>query len=317
MNHNKLALVALLVATSSAISGPLNPPSGPISPTGKTLTEVEPRVAINSTNTPGDANSAFKITRSGSYYLTQDYSILGFQTDLHAIEIAANNVTIDLNGFTLTGLSGALSGIVTDGGDYRDIVIRNGTIKSFDYGIKLDRNDGNDVVVENMQVIDNDTGGLYITSGHIRNCVVRGNGGVGIWGTSDTIIEGCTVANNDSTGIFVNTGSIIRDCIIRSNFNDGVHVGSRCIVRDNVISGNGIATGDRAGVQVVGNNSLIKDNVISDNEYGIRSSSVSVLVQNIVTSNFIDIDVSGSNPGLADQSSSPSGAGAWDNIVLP
>ena len=317
MNHSKLTIVALSIATGTALSGPLNPPSGPIASTGKTLTEVEPRVAINSTNTPGDANSAFKITRSGSYCLTQDYSILGFQTDLHAIEIAANNVSIDFNGFKLTGLGGALSGIVSDGGDYRDIVIRNGTINSFEYGIKLDRNDGNDVVVENMQVFDNDVSGIMISSGHVRNCIVKNNGSVGVFVLSDGIVEGCSVIDNDSHGIDVGSGSIVRDCIVRSNFNDGIRVSARCVIRDNVISDNGIATGDRAGVQVLGSDSLIKDNVITNNEFGIRSSAISVFVQNVVSGNFIDIDVSASNPGLAGQASSPNGAGAWDNIVIP
>ncbi len=40
--------VAVLIATTGLlIAGPLNPPSGPIASTGNTLTEVEPRIAIN------------------------------------------------------------------------------------------------------------------------------------------------------------------------------------------------------------------------------------------------------------------------------
>ncbi|MBU6412576.1 MAG: hypothetical protein KGS45_03815 [Planctomycetes bacterium] len=51
-------------------AGPLNPPPGPITSTHKTLTEIEPRIAINATNTPGDFDSLYKITQPGSYYLT-------------------------------------------------------------------------------------------------------------------------------------------------------------------------------------------------------------------------------------------------------
>ena len=318
MTNAHITALALTIMTGSALAGPLDPPPGPINSTGKTITEVEPRTVINSTNTPGDANSAFKITRSGSYYLAQDYLILGLFDDIHAIEIEADNVTIDFNGFTLTGLSGALNGIYTsEGQDYEGITIRNGTIQSFDYGIKLDRNNGTDVVIENMRVVNNDLGGIYLTSGHVRNCIVKDNENAGLVVTSDAIVEGCTVSNNIGHGIDVGTNAIIRDCIVRSNLSDGVQVGSRCIVRDNAISDNGIGSGDRAGVQVLGDNSFIKDNIITDNEFGIRSSSVSVFVQNIVSGNFIDIDVSGANPGLADQSSTPNGAGAWDNIVIP
>lgn len=308
--------LALAIMTATAIGGPLDPPSGPISSTGKTITEVEPRTVINSTNTPGDANSAFKITRSGSYYLAQDYLILGLFDDIHAIEIAADNVTIDLNGFSLTGLSGALSGIVTDGGDYEGITIRNGTIQSFDYGIDLDRNDGTDVIVEDLKVIHNEFTGILLTSGHVRRCIVRENGSTGIQVTSNAIIEGCTSSDNDRHGIDVGVVSIVRDCIVRSNFNDGIQVSSSCIVRDNVVTANGIQTGINAGIQVFGSDSLVRDNVITGNEFGIRSETVSVFTQNVLSGNVIDIS-SPSNPGLADESSSPSGAGPWDNIVLP
>lgn len=316
MNHASIMALALTIMTGSTLAGPLNPPSGPISSTGKTIAETEPRTAINSTNTPGDANSAFKITQSGSYYLTQNFSILGLFDDLHAIEIAANNVTIDLNGFSLTGLSGALSGIVTDGGDYHGITIRNGTIQSFNYGIDLDRNDGTDVMIEDLKVFNNEFTGILLTSGHVRRCIVKDNGLTGIEVTSNAIIEGCTSSDNDRHGIDVGVVSIVRDCIVRSNFNDGIQVSSSCIVRDNVVTSSGIQTGINAGIQVFGSDSLVRDNVITGNEFGIRSETVSVFTQNILSGNVIDIS-SPSNPGLADESSSPSGAGPWDNIVLP
>jgi len=64
--------MALLLgfATAAASAGPLNPPAGPITSTHKTLTEVEPRIPISSTTTPGDATSLYRISQPGSYYLT-------------------------------------------------------------------------------------------------------------------------------------------------------------------------------------------------------------------------------------------------------
>ena len=38
----------------------------------KTLQQIEPRIPINSTNTPGDADSTYKISRPGNYYLTDN-----------------------------------------------------------------------------------------------------------------------------------------------------------------------------------------------------------------------------------------------------
>ncbi|MEQ9207166.1 MAG: right-handed parallel beta-helix repeat-containing protein [Phycisphaerales bacterium] len=310
-----LAVAISSLITPATLAGPLDPPPGPIESTMKTLTEVEPRTAINSTNTPGDSSSAFRITQSGSYYLAQNFSILGFLSNIDAIEIAASNVTIDLNGFTLTGLSGALNGIVTDGTGYRNIVIKNGTIQSFDTGIDLDGADEENITVEAITVINSDLTGIAIRNGRVSGCTVKDNGGSGIVVSNNSFVETCTVENNGSDGINAGIGSIIRDNIVRNNFNDGIRVSSRCIIRDNLVTQNGTQTGIKAGIQIYGSDSLIQSNVVVDNEFGLRSSTVSIFAQNIVSNNVIDIDISGSNPGLADQASTPNGAGAWDNIV--
>src|SRR6185436_9128761 len=98
LRHRSLAPVIAvpMLAVVAALAGPLDPPPGPIAPTYKTLTEVEPRVALSAANTPGDANSIYRITRTGSYYLADH---LFGQPGKHGIEIDANGVTIDLNGF--------------------------------------------------------------------------------------------------------------------------------------------------------------------------------------------------------------------------
>jgi len=80
-----VASLAGLFIAYSAWAGPLDPPAGPVTSTYKTLTEVEPRTAINTTNTPGDADSLFKITQPGSYYLTGNITGVAAK---HGIEIA-------------------------------------------------------------------------------------------------------------------------------------------------------------------------------------------------------------------------------------
>src|SRR5678815_1587099 len=103
-----ITALALLLSTlnpqlSSVLAqGPLTPPGAP-APTMKTLDQVEPRVAINATNTPGDDDSLFKITQPGSYYLTGNITGVAGK---HGIEIAASGVTLDLNGFDLVGVAG-------------------------------------------------------------------------------------------------------------------------------------------------------------------------------------------------------------------
>ena len=123
-----LMLCAMLVPAclgAASMAGPLSPPAGPVTPTHKTLTEVEPRVAINAANTPGDADSIFRISQPGSYYLTGN---LTGQAGKHGIEIATSGVTIDLAGFEVRGIGGALDGIAaTINGS--ELCIRNGTIR--------------------------------------------------------------------------------------------------------------------------------------------------------------------------------------------
>ena len=115
----KLVLLALVSAFSlqpSALlaQGSLTPPGAP-APTMKTLTQVEPRTAISSV--------PFTISAPGSYYLTTNLTV----SSGNGITISSGNVTLDLNGFVLQGVSGSGSGILVSS-TYTNITVRNGTI---------------------------------------------------------------------------------------------------------------------------------------------------------------------------------------------
>src|SRR5690606_35555554 len=117
---------ALVLAVGAAPAwglGPLNPPGGPVSSTFKTLSEVEPRIAVNATNTPGNATATFRITQAGSYYLTGN---LSGENGRSCIEIATSNVTLDLMGFRILGSGGANDAIVATAGQ-SNITVRNGS----------------------------------------------------------------------------------------------------------------------------------------------------------------------------------------------
>src|SRR4051794_37925394 len=133
MNSNRIArlfIVCGFFLTSSVFpQGGLTPPGAP-APTMKTLAQLdaklEPRTAINLTNTPGDAVSIYKITQPGSYYLTANISGVNFK---HGILVVADNVTIDLCGFNLMGAAFSSDAIHSDGGSsLTGLVVRNGTI---------------------------------------------------------------------------------------------------------------------------------------------------------------------------------------------
>src|SRR5216117_1440443 len=131
-----VAGLVVVVGTLASLAGPLDPPAGPVAPTGKTLGEVEPRIAVNAANTPGDSNSLFKITQPGSYYLTGNITGVA---NKHGIEIAASGVTLDLNGFDLLGAPGSLDGVsVTTAAVQSNITVFNGSVRAWgDKGIDL------------------------------------------------------------------------------------------------------------------------------------------------------------------------------------
>lgn len=260
-----LALVAGSVGVL-ALAGPLDPPAGGISPTYKTLTEVEPRTVINQANTPGDADSVFRITQPGSYYLAGNMT---GEASKAGIEIMCSDVTIDLNGFQMVGVPGSKWGVVA-GGLISGLTVRDGTIRGFgssgitgtpthsrvqnvtvsdcgDFGINL----GMGGTVEGCIVQNIGHTGILVTAlGRISNCVTS-RGATGILADVQTTVEGCRAFDNTGIGIRVDGGSIATNCtaylngshgfevanssrlessVARLNSGDGVRVGSGCVV---------------------------------------------------------------------------------------
>ena len=136
----RIVLVLLLLAfnpqPSTFAQGSLTPP-GPPAPTMKTLAQIEPRTPVDAANTPGDGSDSFIISQPGSYFLTTN--IVGAVAK-YGITIATNNVTLDLNGFTLLGVPGSSGGIYFSG-SYSNITVQNGTITGWGGdGVRSDSN---------------------------------------------------------------------------------------------------------------------------------------------------------------------------------
>ncbi|MCC6383333.1 MAG: right-handed parallel beta-helix repeat-containing protein [Dehalococcoidia bacterium] len=224
-------ILALVTAAGSAplLAGPLNPPAGPITSTYKTLTEVEPRTAVNTVNTPGDADSLFKITQPGSYYLTGNISGVSGK---HGIEIAASGVTIDLNGFALIGVAGSLGGIAATASGLESVSITNGTVRAWGQsGIQMSFPS-----VKGTRALDlvaSDNGGMGLDLGEaaeVARCVVFDCAGGGVRGSVSSSVTDCTVYNNGSTGINVSTGSAVARCAVSGNAGRGIDASSGCTV---------------------------------------------------------------------------------------
>ncbi|MBI5765334.1 MAG: right-handed parallel beta-helix repeat-containing protein [Planctomycetes bacterium] len=242
-----LCLVSIMAGAWVANAGDLNPPAGPVAPTHKTLTEIEPRTAVNAINTPGDANSLFKITQPGSYYLTGNISgVVG----KHGIEIVASGVTLDLNGFDLLGVVGSLDGVSATVANLHSIAVVNGSVRNWgDEGVDL-----GSLLAANCRVADLhvsgslDLSGISVGNGStVTNCVAYDNAVDGISAEFGCTITNCCAYRNGETGIIVhNTGNTVTNCSAFDNNIEGIHAGRGCTITNCSVSwnGSGINTGE-------------------------------------------------------------------------
>lgn len=252
-NFVPLACVGLFLGGLAALivaAGPLNPPAGPVTSTYKTLTEVEPRIAINAANTPATATATFRINSPGSYYLTGN---IAGAFNKNGIEVSADNVTIDLCGFTLTSGGGTGDGIATSSGasaNPENVVVLNGSISNW-------VGDGIDflsVFSPSCRIADvhaTGNGGVGIKAGNgylVERCSARLNGGGGINVGNQGILKACQTISNSTVGIVVGQGSTIDGCL--SGFNlgtvDAMRTGGYCAITNctvNTSQGNGLVVG--------------------------------------------------------------------------
>ncbi len=200
--HVTLPICAAVLAAGAwlAYAGDLIPPAGPVAPTHKTLTEIEPRTAVNATNTPGDADSLFKISQAGSYYLMGNIQGIAAK---RGIEIAASGVKVDLNGFDLFGVPGSLEGVGVTVIGTRNVAVVNGSV----------RNWGGDGV---------SLAAIGVTNCRIQDVLASGNAGAGISAGQGSTVTDCAAASNTGSGINANTGCTVADC--SASFNGGTGI---------------------------------------------------------------------------------------------
>ncbi|MEK6704087.1 MAG: right-handed parallel beta-helix repeat-containing protein [Planctomycetota bacterium] len=217
-----LSVSALALITGALLSaGPLNPPAGPVTSTYKTLTEVEPRIAINATNTPGDADSLFKVSQPGSYYLTGNITgVVG----KHGVEIASSGVTLDLNGFDLLGAPGSLDGVTVIVGSPANITVMNGSVRSWGGdGVDLQTAGASNSRVAAVNSSANGGHGILVAvTTSVDRCACSGNVASGITTQSTCVVTGCSTRGNQAQGIVVGNTSTVAECV--ADFNTGIGI---------------------------------------------------------------------------------------------
>jgi hypothetical protein len=213
--------------------------------------------------TAGDS-AGFPVTISepGSYRLTGNLTIPDYY--YYAITITSDDVTLDLNGFAISGpvsCSGSGSSVVcSPSGAWHGInasgqsrtVVRNGTVRGFtSIGIFL---------------------GSY---GRVEHVVATSNGGSGINAGDRSVITDVTSASNGDSGIYLGNLARVTDSTVTLNRSEGVLCGNGCILRNNASRLNGLR-GFYAG-----DYSTISNNVAESNEgNGIRAGNSAVVSLN-------------------------------------
>src|SRR5256885_6039132 len=246
-------------------------PPGPPAPTMKKLDEIEPRTNLQAIPAPpgvdtGNADYQFIITQPGSYYLSANLAV----TKTNGIQINAEGVTLNLNGFQVARGSGSGGdGIQISVAAHR-ISVLNGSIKGFALGInsinstsgargsKLRELDvsgctstailgGPGAVLESCRVHDN-TGTNGISCGiacNLTNCTASNNtvtyaiaAGVG------ANLINCAASNNTcSFGIYADSGSSVTHCNVLGNtstdtYSAGISTATGCTITASTAYGN-------------------------------------------------------------------------------
>jgi hypothetical protein len=265
---------------------------------------VDGVIEINQTSAvaggPGDSPGfPVEISQSGSYRLTSDLDATGT-----AVSISADEVTLDLNGFTIRCASCSGGSVGIDADAPSGTTVRNGTVTGFaDAGARL----GANARVEDLRLVANSGAGLDVSGpgGIVADSQAASNGGAGFdlatgcratglaassnGGNGFTLAEGCTLSHSTATsngGVGISavassvTQSAARDnvgvgisasastvvgCSSSANHDDGVFATGGSVIVDNTSSAN---TGD--GFQTQDAASLRENMATGNAGYGIR-----------------------------------------------
>jgi len=275
-----LATAAAAITASAALAGDLNPPPGPIAPTGFTIAEIKAEIdaitadaeAANDTllgvraptdilSLPSAPGADFVISEPGRYVLTANYFT---ETDTDVIEIQSSNVIVDLKGFAIIGNPAInySSWAVTTTAGVDNVAVVNGTISYFGGGVRL-LGEGN--VVRDVRVYAGQGAGIDAGGNSaIERCTVHFSG-AGISAGFSSTIKDCAVQGSFSHGFSLESGSVIENCTADNGVGVGIEAGQGTVIDGCVATRNGGYGYDLFG-------STIRESVAHENtEDGVRA----------------------------------------------
>jgi len=247
--------------------------------------------------------------------------------------IGADNITLDLNGHTLTGNYAPFpdspeqytAGVQIDG--HTGVTVKNGTIRGFNWGITLSNSDYN--CIEGIAAIDNTARGLALYGSEnnlIEGVVATGNtyDGMIVSYSCNNVIKSVVSSDNGWWGIEITSGSDDNQ-VLNSTFanNGNIQAAGGVIIvgsNGNLVKGCTSNRNDTVGVGVVGRRppepgipvpvigNIVRDSTITNNNLmGIRlaiADNTSIIGNTIGNNDFMGISLE-----IADENS------IIDNII--
>jgi hypothetical protein len=250
-----------------ARAGDLNPPPGPIAPTGRSLTDVEPRTPIQKLS--GNSDFLYIIQSTGSYCLTGDIIVPQGMKGILVI-CPTGNVSIDMQGFCIRGQGGqGAIAVQSQALDYLEV--HDGYIRDMG-GDGIDSGSTRCLECHDLHV-DNCAQGIIVrNSGVVEACVVERCSSHGVcWQKSSTVActfvcDDCDLRTCGGHGVYMtgdwsqgDSSFCVCDCDCVGNTLDGVHM-------DCISSGG-------AGASCTG--SLYDCRCLSNGGHGVRVSNAS------------------------------------------
>ncbi len=224
------------------------------------------------TNCTAITSLPYTITTQGVYCFTGNLSTA--ITSGKAITINVNNVTIDMNGYKLGGLAGGSDTNATGiyAYQYRNITIRNGTIRGFRFGIDIydafPPTNSQGHLISNILAEKNTTVGIQVRGSGV---MIRGNRIVDTGGsTLGGLVYGINVSG---PGNSVLDNQIVTTKTASAGNSFGIHAGNadNSMISDNRLSEVVSETGTSFGINIVASNDVIvRNNMISVADNGIN-----------------------------------------------
>jgi hypothetical protein len=225
---------------------------------------------------PTVINHCQTLPASGSYVLGKNLTAAGGRGGLDCLLLGDDFITIDLNGFSITGFAGQGTGIkfaTNFGGGGRGFEIRGGTIAFFARGVDLRVLGGSPGQnrIERMRIQENSDFGVAISGSAIVKDSIFSKNGI-------CIFDGCPTRTTNGDGLMVGQDSVVTGNASSGNAGHGIVVSGGTII-GNTADGNG-----DSGLTVNGG-STVQNNTAAGNAVGLAIGCPSVIVGNTAINN--------------------------------